>query len=249
MRLFSFFLNLWWLVPHTPYEPAPEPHWSDTEAKGISDDQHRFRSMMQHMDAKVGQVLNKLDELGIAENTLVLFTSDSGAAWEGHIGSLKGGKTDLHEGGIRVPMLARWPDQIPSGQQSRVLGHSTDLLPTICEAAGIQIPGTQELDGLSLLPHMKGAPAPTNEERGTVFWQMILYKQLQRHYPKPEPFATEVVKRGQWKLLALDGKPVELYDVIADPNELNDVMFEHPKLVASLTAELQAWLAADRISQ
>jgi arylsulfatase A-like enzyme len=244
-----FFINLWWLVPHTPYEPAPEPHWSSTAKKGITDDQHRFRSMMQHMDAKVGQILNKLDELGIAENTLVLFTSDNGAAWEGHIGSLKGGKTDLHEGGIRVPMLARWPAKIPAGQQSRVLGHSTDLLPTICEAAGIRIPGTKQLDGLSLMPHMNGGPAPSEKERGTVFWQMMLYKQLQRHYPKPEPFATEVVKCGKWKLLALDGKPVELYDVIADPNELNDVIDQHSELVASLTAELKTWLAADRITQ
>lgn len=244
-----FFINLWWLVPHTPYEPAPEPHWTATAKDGLSDDQHRFRSMMQHMDAKVGQILNTLDELGIADNTLVLFTSDNGAAWEGHIGSLKGGKTDLHDGGIKVPLLARWPVAIPAGQVSRALGHSTDLLPTVCEAAGIDLSDTKKTDGLSLLSHMKGGEAPTELERGTVFWQMDLYRSLQRHYPKPEPFATEVVRRGQWKLLAKDGAPVELFDLRADPNELKDVMNEHPEMVASLALELKTWLAEPRIIQ
>lgn len=244
-----FFLNLWWLVPHTPYEPAPEPHWSSTAKEGISDDQHRFRSMMPHMDAKVGGVLNKLDELGIADNTLVIFTSDNGAAWEGHIGNLKGGKTDLHDGGIKVPMLARWPAKIPAGQVSRAFGHSTDLLPTICEAAGMELPGTKETDGLSLMPHMRGESAPTIPERGTMFWQMILYKTLQRHYPKPEPFATEVVRKGNWKLLAKDGVPVELFDMEADPNELTNVMDDHPEMVVSLAFELKTWLAEPRISQ
>jgi arylsulfatase A len=244
-----FFINLWWLVPHTPYEPAPAPHWENTRAEGISDDQHRFRSMMQHMDAKVGQILGKLDELGIADNTLVVFSSDNGAAWEGFIGNLKGGKTDLHEGGIRVPMIARWPNQIPPGQQSRVLAHSIDFLPTICEAAGIELPDTKQVDGLSLMSHMRGGPAPAQTERGTVFWQMDLYKSLQRHYPKPEPFATEIVRRGQWKLLTYLGEPVELYNVRVDPNELKDVMGQHPGLVASMARELKAWLAEERIRQ
>lgn len=244
-----FFINLWWLVPHKPYEPAPEPHWKNTNVEGISDDQHRFRSMMQHMDAKVGQILSKLDELGIADNTLVLFTSDNGAAYEGFIGNLKGGKTDLHEGGIRVPMVARWPDQIPAGITSRAFGHTNDLLPTFCEAAGIDMPDTALVDGKSLLSHLKGGKPLTVEERGTVFWQLNLYKNLQRHYPKPEPYATEVVRRGKWKLLALDGEPVELFDIDADPNELNNVMEEHPKIVQRLTSELKAWLAEPRLDQ
>ena len=73
-----FFLNVWWLVPHKPYEPAPSPHWENTAAEGISEDQHRFRSMVQHMDAKVGQILAKLESLGIADNTIcLLYTSPS----------------------------------------------------------------------------------------------------------------------------------------------------------------------------
>lgn len=242
-----FFLNLWWLVPHKPYEPAPEPHWSATEAEGISDDQHRFRSMVEHMDAKVGEILDTLDSLGIADNTLIVFTSDNGAAFEGHIGDLKGGKTDLHDGGLRVPMLARWPSHIPAGQKSNAFGHSNDLLPTLCEAAGVAVPDGLSLDGRSLLSHWEGGPAPTEEERGTVFWQLDLYKNIQRHYPKPKPYATEVVLKGKWKLLALEGEPVELFDILADPNEVTSVLDKHPDIAAGMKEELHEWLGEERI--
>lgn len=244
-----FFINLWWLVPHKPYEPAPEPHWSNTVADGITEDQHCFRSMIGHMDAKVGQVLAKLDELGIADNTLVLFTSDNGAAFEGFIGDLKGGKTDLHDGGLRVPMVVRWPAAIPAGRASDAFGHTNDLLPTFCEAAGVDLTDELPIDGLSLLPHMKGERPPTDKARGTVFWQLDLYKKVQRHYPKPKPFATEVAMRGKWKLLALGGKPVELFDVDSDPNEQRNLIDDHTDLVASLTAQLNEWLAAPRTTK
>ena len=243
-----FFLNVWWLVPHTPYEPAPEPHWADTAAEGITDDQHRFRSMMQHMDAKVGDIVAALERLGIADNTLIVFTSDNGAAWEGHIGDLKGGKTDLHDGGIRVPLIARWPERIPAGSETAAFGHSTDLLPTFCAAAGITLPADSTLDGLNLLPHWSGGAAPTDAERGLVFWQMDLYRQLQRHYPKPEPFATEVVRDGRWKLLALGGDPVELFDILTDPHEQTNLMEQHPDIVDRLSSALKAWLAKDPIA-
>jgi len=241
-----FFLNLWWLVPHTPYEPAPEPHWSDTAAPGISDDQHRFRSMMQHMDAKVGQLLATLEDLGIADNTLIIFTSDNGAAWEGQIGNLKGGKTDLHDGGIRVPMIARWPNKIPAGSTTTKFGHTTDLLPTICAAAHIPLPANLAPDGQNLIPYLTDPSTPTTWDRDTVFWQLDLYRSLQRHYPKPAPYATEVVRHGSWKLLALHGKPVELFDIDADPAEQRNLLAAHPSVVADLTAQLQTWLAAPR---
>lgn len=244
-----FFLNLWWLVPHKPYEPAPEPHWSATAAEGISDDQHRFRSMVRHMDAKVGVILAKLDELSLADNTLIVFTSDNGAAFEGYIGDLKGGKTDLHDGGLRVPMIARWPAHIQAGGVTDAFAHSNDLLPTFCAAADVKLPENLPLDGRNLLPHLTGGAAPSWEERGTVFWQLDLYKSIQRHYPKPKPYATEVVRRGQWKMLALEGKPVELFDILADPYESTSVLDQHPDLAASMAKELNAWLSEDRMHE
>jgi len=239
-----FFLNVWWLVPHKPYEPAPEPFWSRTAAEGISDDQHRFRSTVAHMDHKVGRILAKLDELGLRDDTLVLFTSDNGGAYEADVGPFKGGKTDLHEGGIRVPMIASWPGRIPAGTTSRVLAHTNDVLPTFCAAAGVNLPADARVDGLSLLPILTGKR--TTLDRGTLFWQLDLYRHLQRHYPKPKPYATEVARRGRWKLLAFDGRPVELFDVESDPGETTNLLDQRPQVAAELESELQAFLAAPR---
>ncbi|VAX38433.1 Arylsulfatase [hydrothermal vent metagenome] len=241
-----FFLNVWWLVPHKPYEPAPQPHWSQTAKKNISDDQHRFRSMVEHMDAKVGQIIKKLDELGIRENTLILFTSDNGAAYEGHIGDLKGGKTDLHEGGIRVPMIINWKGHIPVGKKTNTLGHTNDLLPTFCAAAGVKLPANVKFDGLNLLPHITEKHPISEKERGTIFWQIDLYRHLQRHYPKPKPYATEIVRRGNWKLLCKEGKGVELFNIKSDRQEKKNLLGQHPEIEKQLTAELQQFLKEPR---
>ncbi len=239
-----FFLNLWWLAPHTPYEPAPEPHWSQTAANGISYDQHCFRSMVARMDYQFGRILKTLEEHGIAENTLIFFVSDNGGAYESNIGKLKGGKTDLHEGGIRVPFLVRWPEHIKPGSTSSGLCHSNDLLPTICSAAGISLPKDDSFDGVNLLPFLfnkKQYP-----DHGTMFWQIDLYHHLQRHYPKPKPYATEIARKGRWKMLALNGEPVELYDVEADISEQKDLLNEKPEIVESLRKDLNIWLSQPR---
>jgi N-acetylgalactosamine-6-sulfatase len=241
-----FFLNVWWLTPHTPYEPAPEPQWSVTVTGGISDDRHRFRSMVARLDYQIGRTVTKLDELKIRDNTFILFTSDNGGAYEADIGPFKGGKTDRHEGGIRVPMIATWPARIRAGTKSDALAHTNDILPTFCAAAGVPLPAGAKCDGLNLLPHMTEDLAPPS--RGTVFWQMDLYKRLQRHYPKPRPSSTEVARRGKWKLLARDGQPTELFDLEADPLEKTNRIEKHPDIVSRLQKELTAWLAESRLS-
>jgi N-acetylgalactosamine-6-sulfatase len=239
-----FFLNVWWLVPHKPYEPSPEPHWS--RAAAISDDQHRFRSMVARMDYQIGSIVAKLEQLGIRENTLILFMSDNGGAYEADVGRFKGGKTDLHEGGIRVPMVANWPGVIAAGAKSDTLGHTNDVLPTLCAAAGVAVPADAKVDGVDLLPHMIDRKTPV--ERGTVFWQMDLYRHLQRHYPKPKPYSTEVARKGRWKLLAFEGNPQELFDIETDPFEKNNLINEHLDIVRELTSQLKAWLAEPRLS-
>jgi len=240
-----FFLNAWWLTPHTPYGPAPEPHWSDTDQPGISHKQHCFRSMVARMDYQIGRVINKLEELNIRENTFILFASDNGGAYEADVGDFKGGKTDLHEGGIRVPMIANWPAQIPADATSDILAHTNDILPTICAAAKVQLPENLKLDGINILQNMtEGTALP---ERGTVFWQVDLYRGLQRHYPKPKPYATEVARCGKWKLLANNGKPVELFDIESDPIEADNLLLKKPDVVNQLSKELRAWLSEPRL--
>ena len=243
-----FFINVWWLVPHKPYEPAPEPHWSATKSDGISDDQHRFRSMVTHMDAKVGQIVETLEYLGIRDDTLLVFTSDNGGAYEANIGGLKGGKTDLHEGGIRVPLILNWPGHVPSGRATDAVGHTNDLLPTLCEAARVTVPHEAQLDGISLLPHVINGRPLQEVQRGTLFWQIAFYRHLQRHTPKPEPYATEAVRRGKWKLLARNGEPTELFDIEADPFERKNLIEAEPELVGQLTQQLREWLQQPRRS-
>ena len=237
-----FFMNVWFLNPHMPYEPAPEPHWSRAAAPGISDDQRCFRSMVAHMDAKIGSIFAKLEELGILDNTLIVFTSDNGGAFEANIGPYKGGKTDLHEGGLRVPAIFSWRGRIPAGKTSASFGHHTDLLPTICESAGI--PAPQGGDGVSLWKCLTGnKPCP---ERTPVYWQLDLMPKLQRHYPKPKPYATEVARLGRWKMLATDGRPVALFDLEADPLENVSVLEHEPQVAERLAAGLREFLTAKR---
>ena len=241
-----FFINVWWLVPHQPYEPAPDPHWSGTAEAGISDDQHRFRSMVRHMDAKVGDIVAKLEELGILSDTLILFTSDNGAAYEGQIGDLRGGKTDLHEGGIRVPMFVHWPARISGGRSTKAIGHTNDILPTLCAATGVPLPEEVTFDGLNLFPHLQDLLPVTDEKRGTLFWQLNLFSHLQRHYPKPKPYATEAARRGRWKMLFRDGKPLGLFDLATDPAEETDLIDDRPDIAQMITRQLREFLAEPR---
>ncbi len=238
-----FFLNLWWLVPHMPYEPAPEPHWSATAAQGISDNQHRFRSMVRHMDAKIGKILAKLKELGLDKNTLVLFTSDNGGAYEANIADFKGGKTDLHEGGIRVPMIARWPGHIPANTTSEIIGSTIDLLPTFCHVAGVDPLQSESIDGINLMHALRGSKELPQR---TLFWQMDIYRHLQRHAPKPKPYATEITFDGKWKLLSLDGTPVELFNISTDHREQTNLLTTHPDRAKQMASQVKSWLNEPR---
>ncbi|MBM3323847.1 hypothetical protein FJY69_10275, partial [candidate division WOR-3 bacterium] len=239
-----FFISVWHVVPHQPYEPGSEPHFSQTAAPGISDDQHRFRSMVAHMDAKIGALLAKLDQLGIRDNTLILFSSDNGGAYEADNGPLKGGKTDLHEGGIRVPLIVSWPGQIPAGRASAAVAGSVDILPTFCAAAGVAVPNSVKLDGINLLPHL--VQGRDISGRGPMFWQLDLYPHMQRHVPKPKPSATEAVMDGRWKLLARDGQPLELFDLEADVGETNNLLEQHPDIAEKLAGQIRSFLSGPR---
>ena len=239
-----FFLNVWFLDPHMPYEPAPEPFWSRAAAEGISEDQRCFRSMVMHMDHKIGQILAKLDELRIRDNTMIVFASDNGGAYEANIGPYKGGKTDLHEGGIRVPGIFSWPGHVKAGRVTEQVGHHCDILPTFCAAAGVPLPDDYPGDGISLFDHLVRGTEP--KVRSTMFWQIDLYKTLQRHYKKPLPYATEATRQGRWKLMSMDGRPVALYDLEADPLETTNLLEKQAGVVDGLAAQVRSYLTAPR---
>jgi arylsulfatase A len=240
-----FFLNLWFDAPHTPYEPAPEPHMARATVTGATGDQLYFRSMMSHLDSEIGRLTAYLKARGMFDDTLIIFTSDNGAAWEGEVGPFKGGKTDLHEGGLRVPFFAVWPGRIPQNAVSFQRGHHVDLLPSICEAAGVPLEGLA-LDGVSLMRDLTGRGSVI---RGVLFWQMDLYGVMQRHYPKPKPFATACVSEGPYKLLVNDRlEAIELFHLENDPREERNLLGTHGETAQALLAHVKNILAEPRSS-
>jgi N-acetylgalactosamine-6-sulfatase len=231
-----FFIHANFQVPHLPLERAPEPHWSATAADGISEDQHRIRSMLARLDYQVGRVLD-----AVGDNTLVIFTSDNGGHKAANNGELRGMKGDLYEGGIRVPFMARWSKHIPAGQTSDKRGHSNDILPTICAAAGIVPPVDGGFDGTNILPLLEGGTLNRADE--PVFWYFD--KNLGRA-KKKKGTLTGAVRFGDWKLLTAYGEPKELYNLKDDPQEKKNRLADMPEKTAALSKLLADWLAEPR---
>jgi len=191
-----------------------------------------FAAMVSRMDAYVGQVLDKLDELGLTNNTLVIFSSDNGPHQEGgadpeffnSAGGLRGVKRDLYEGGIRTPLIVRWPSRITSGSVSEHIGAFWDIMPTLVELIGA--PQPHYTDGISFLP--------TLLDRGKQYKHGYLYWEFH------EGGGKQAVRKGNWKGIRLDAKAnpdarLALYDLQADPAETTDVASEHSEIVEQLT--------------
>jgi arylsulfatase A-like enzyme len=263
-RKTPFFINLWYKIPHTPYEPAPEPHISKYRSLNYPEPEnqnfHRghnalgdgihYNSMVSYLDAEIGRLIQKLDELGIRENTFIVFTSDNGPSYRGSPSPWTGGKADLHEGGIRVPMIASWPGKIPANTINGGFGHTNDLLPSFCEAAGI---GTDSLkiDGVSIMDQLKGLKETT--EHGMVFWQMdqsvdpwgnIWYPQPGN---KPIPYGTCIVRNGKWKMHFDSISPVALYNLDSDSLEMENLLGTIPEVENKMTEGLKKYLSAPRL--
>lgn len=241
-----FYINLWFDVPHTPYEPAPEPHLGKYKKRGFTGNKLFYCSMVSHMDACIGQIIRHLKDQGIHDNTLIVFTSDNGPSHFGSTGYFKGGKADLHEGGIRVPFVAAWPGRIPAGIISTALvAAHVDLLPTFCQAAGI-VYDHSRLDGMSILPWLLGEDLELPERE--IFWQLDHYSWYPQPGEKPKPYSTTALLRGKYKLLADSLSPVELFDIRDDPSEMNNKLDERAALADSLSGKIRKFLAAPRMS-
>lgn len=238
-----FFINLWFDAPHTPYEPAPEPHLSKYADLGITGDQLYFRSMVSHLDANVGRVIEALKERGLYENTLIIFTSDNGPAFQGSPGSFKGGKTDLHEGGIRVPAFVVWQNHITPASRSYQSVHMADFLPSICAAAGVEV-AEEAIDGKNVLPLLTGKTDAI--DRSILLWQMDLYKGFQNQGPKPKPYITTVATKENWKMTAIGNQPAELFNLAQDHRELYNLLGEYPEIEKELEGAIKRFLDAPR---
>jgi arylsulfatase A-like enzyme len=188
------------------------------------------------MDLAVGKVLAKLDELGLRENTFVIFTSDNGGlstseGWPTSNLPLRGGKGWLYEGGIREPLLVRWPAVVKAGRVVDTPVSSPDFFPTLLEAIGASPSPGQTLDGTSLVPVLKGGTLP---ERA-LFWHYP-------HYGNQGGAPGAAIRRGDWKLIEwAEDNRVELFNLGRDLSETNNLAASEPKRVTALSAELAAW--------
>ena len=191
-----------------------------------------FAAMMTILDRDVGHILDLLKELGIDENTLVIFTSDNGPHKEGghkpdffdSNGPLRGYKRDLYEGGIRVATAAWWPSVIKPGSASSHVGTGWDVLPTFCELAGV--PAPEGIDGVSFAPTLRGQKAK-QAKRDHVYWEFH------------EQGGKQAVRKGKWKAVRLNVRkkpngPIELYDLSKDIGETKNLASKHPDVVKEM---------------
>ena len=185
-------------------------------------------AMITRLDAAVGQILDKLEELEIDGSTLVFFTSDNGPGTNGgsdpeffnSAGPLRGVKGSLYEGGIRVPLIARWPNEVPAGTVNDVVWHFADFLPTAADLAGTEAP--EVVDGMSMVPNLLDGAAEAGER--LLYW-------------RGSSTSTAAARWGKWKAVRPSGQAaVELYDLEADPGEETDLARWRPGVVANMRA-------------
>jgi arylsulfatase A len=150
------------MLTHSPFQPTPDsPNW-DPKAQGekVNNNKKHFADMTTYMDKLIGKLVSRLDELGLRENTLILFVGDNGTG-QGITSQLgdrvvHGGKGKTTAAGMHVPLIASWPGKMPGGKVVHDLVDSTDFLPTLCEAAGGKVPAELKIDGRSFLPQLRG---------------------------------------------------------------------------------------------
>ena len=188
------------------------------------------------MDAGIGRVLEALEATGRADDTLIIFTSDNGGSlrFGSNNGPLAGGKQDMLEGGIRVPMCAAWPGRIEPGSKSDRVALTMDLFPTVCEAAAAEF--DEKIEGRSILPTLLGKSQPAEDRY--LFW--VRLEGGRRYGGKPYYAA----RHGDWKLLQnAPAEPFRLYNLAEDPKERSDLSSKRPEVYGDLKKALDDHIA------
>jgi arylsulfatase A-like enzyme len=236
-----FFIHLAYHAVHTPIEAKLElvERYERNVRPGLQHHNPVYAAMIHTVDQNVGRIRSALEDVKIADRTMVVVTSDNGGYINQNRGRqvtdnrpLRSGKGSLYEGGLRVPLIVHWPGVTPEGRTCEGVTLSTDLYPTLLEMAGAAAPGPT--DGESLVSHLRhpGAASP----RGPVFW----------HYPHyyffPRTTPVSAVRDGDWKLIEfLEEDRVELYDLREDLGESRDLSASRPGKADDLRRLLQSW--------
>lgn len=232
-----FLLYLPYTLPHDNGEAPPGqrqevPDFGSYAAKNWASDSMGYAAMIERLDNYVGQIVKKIDDLGLAENTLIVFTSDNGPMQEyrgfpaffDSNGPLRGGKRDLYEGGIRIPFIARWQGKIKAGASSKHLSYFSDFLATACDIAGVEVPNNT--DGISYLPELLGEAQAQHP---------FIYFEFH------ERGKSQALRQGKWKAVKNDvfmnaEAEWELYDLSTDLSETDNIAKQYPEKVAELDA-------------
>jgi uncharacterized sulfatase len=245
-------------MPHKPLAASEDFYTPETP-----DD--LYADAIRELDWSVGEINKKLKELGLDEKTLVIFTSDNGPSWGGSTGVFRGMKGTTWEGGIRVPLIARWPGRIPAGMVSDAVSGTIDIFPTLARLAGAEIPADRTIDGRDLLPVLTtpGAESPHEAVFAMVSGQVRIVRsgrwKLHVRAPRASRLSPGYIENS-WKKRAPDGttiiapaeqpyptqypgvqsgdapKEMMLFDLEADPSEQRDVADSHPEVVRRLKA-------------
>lgn len=226
-----FFLYLPYTIPHAKLEVPSDAPYTD---KDWPQPQKNHAAMITRMDRDIGRLMDLLDKHNIADNTLVMFTSDNGPHAEGggkeeffnSNGPLRGKKRSMTEGGIRVPLVVRWPGKTPVGQTSEHVWAMWDILPTFAAVAGVdqdEVP--DNIDGRNMLPALLGKPCDVHE---FMYWEFHEGKGM-----------AQAVRMGDWKAIRMPGESIELYDLSNDIDESDNIADKHPDIVAKIEAYLK----------
>jgi len=245
-----FYVQLWTLVPHATLHPTDEqmkPYERfaprGVPYKGVK---QIYYASVTDLDTQIGRLVKRIDELGLADDTVIAFSSDNGPedldignavhSGIGSTGPFRGRKRSLYEGGIRVPFIVRWPNHVPAGKvddTSVIAG--VDWLSTICRLAGVTLAGDLKVDGQDMSPALLGEP---RQRTKPLMWQWRF--RIFGHTTNKSPMLA--VREGKWKLLMNpDRSRVELYDIPNDPTEVDNLADRHPEVVRRLSEQLLTW--------
>jgi len=243
-----FFVYLAPNVPHTPLEIA-EKYSLPFEREGVKSDVAKIYGMLKNLDENFGRLLDRLDELELRENTLVVFMSDNGPTSGRYNADLRGAKASVYEGGIRVPFYVRWPERIDESARRINMAAHIDVLPTLLEAANITIPQNLVLDGKSMLPLWLNEHDSEGWADRTLFTQHI--KSIAQSPYQNATVITERYKLVSYPRSANEGHfkadtnnlNVSLYDLSEDPVEAHDLSMQKPEVVKELRGAYEQWFS------
>lgn len=241
-----FFCALMFNAPHSPWlldtshygQPDGDKLLAKYLDRGLPLREARIYALIERVDQNLGRMLKKLDEWGVADDTLVVFTSDNGGVSKFWKGGMNGQKASVYEGGVLAPCFVRWPGKIPSGKIMAAQTSHVDWLPTFCELADVPVPDDREIDGKSLVAMLRSGRAEQHHR--------YVYHTWDRHTPNPD--FRWGISESRWKLLGQFGSTARpdpskwrLFDLKNDPGETKNLLKQHPEIVSRLRTEFVRW--------